>query len=798
MKKVLAILLAAVMLLSLTATAANAEGEPASKITEKLANKIAEAAQDEKLPVAVTADLSVSAEVREGFELRAAEQAGVELEEYDNYINNYNGDPGGISQEEKEQRDEYRARWQNFESTLYSLLKDVRIEKINAVLDASGADIDAMDGGYYTTGCLLLPKRIMLTAAQINALAELDLVTSLDVSTYRDPVSAQKDMSKIITEELAARLDEVGEDERVSVCIQYGIYNSPYRLVGNDNSYEPADQIIRETYGYKTANVNRVTEFELWRKRNSARTLIKTDFYQNYSSPLRLKTLALNEDDTYVYDENGTPNIELLNLTKSKLYEIIQNDNVTSVSLVDPYGNPPVPDEPEAGYFIVGTMTNWELDPGYNLKYYESNNGSYFFEILMTPDDAFKIVYSPDGLTLDNAEYFPAGRGNAFNQENPIILKTNFYSFEFRPDCDGGITYSSIYGPRYSPQEWYYNCLFCIGYDPWVVNASAKLPNPDPEHNDPEPGYYVVGTMTDWELNKNYKFPDSQTQPGFTVATLDHGFTLRMNDKFKIAYSEDGVNITRWYPEGEGNAYNEDKHRIDNDEHYFHLYFTPYGNASALSYLDSHGDPHYGMISILYYELPTSLTLLPIPAEGELFKAKLKNDYSLSDSDFSEYEELCYHKDKDGITDWVLLKAKSAETEDQTYCDLIGNRAYIQDKQSTPFESSYAVYDAAKKEFIPLTGEIVAQYKDLGRIFDKVGEGRLIGDVDNDDELSAIDCTFIQRFATRIGNWPENDEIQNAELRSKLNMSYYSDFDRDGERDIVDATRLQRYVTAAG
>ena len=74
MKKVLAILLATVMLFSLTVTAVNAEsGDPSAKITAGLADKISSAADGEKLPVAVTADLSISAAEREVCERYAAE-----------------------------------------------------------------------------------------------------------------------------------------------------------------------------------------------------------------------------------------------------------------------------------------------------------------------------------------------------------------------------------------------------------------------------------------------------------------------------------------------------------------------------------------------------------------------------------------------------------------------------------------------------------------------------------------------------------------------------------------------------
>ena len=149
------------------------------------------------------------------------------------------------------------------------------------------------------------------------------------------------------------------------------------------------------------------------------------------------------------------------------------------------------------GYFIIGTMTDWKLDQGYRIG---DNKDTYYFTLYMEPEYSFKIVYSPDGKTLDNATYYPEGRGNAFNQEYPIILKTSFYSFIFRPTYDGGTDYI-VYGDEdyfrgNLAQTWYYNCIYIREYCQWW-NGKIDNSNPDPEHKDPEPGYYIVGTMTD-------------------------------------------------------------------------------------------------------------------------------------------------------------------------------------------------------------------------------------------------------------------------------------------------------------
>ena len=77
---------------------------------------------------------------------------------------------------------------------------------------------------------------------------------------------------------------------------------------------------------------------------------------------------------------------------------------------------------------------------------------------------------------------------------------------------------------------------------------------------------------------------------------------------------------------------------------------------------------------------------------------------------------------------------------------------------------------------------------------DELGGGRLIGDLDRDNELSVIDVTIIQRCEVNIRDYPADDEIKADDGLWRYSVKYYSDFDRDGERTILDATRLQRYL----
>ena len=63
----------------------------------------------------------------------------------------------------------------------------------------------------------------------------------------------------------------------------------------------------------------------------------------------------------------------------------------------------------------------------------------------------------------------------------------------------------------------------------------------------------------------------------------------------------------------------------------------------------------------------------------------------------------------------------------------------------------------------------------------------MLGDIDNDDDITAVDATYAQRFATMIKVPYSNDYMQ---LRG--------DVDGDGDVTVVDATYILRYSTRIG
>ena len=217
-----------------------------------------------------------------------------------------------------------------------------------------------------------------------------------------------------------------------------------------------------------------------------------------------------------------------------------------------------------------------------------------------------------------------------------------------------------------------------------------------------------------------------------------------------------------------------------------------YPEAESLSYVEN-----------APVELPTE------PKTGNLYKEKLKAQYKLSDNGassksgtLSRYSELYYHKDENGETDWALVKASTNMQAPAFLYTVIANRVFKQYEWGSPFHTGYGVYDVAQDKFFDADAVRYGDYPGFVRVFDEyaskddMDNGRLLGDMDGDDELSVIDCTLMQRCDIHISEWPAGDIIDPDGTWAYYEpLTYYSDFNRDGDRDVIDVTLLQRYVT---
>lgn len=167
---------------------------------------------------------------------------------------------------------------------------------------------------------------------------------------------------------------------------------------------------------------------------------------------------------------------------------------------------------------------------------------------------------------------------------------------------------------------------------------------------------------------------------------------------------------------------------------------------------------------------------------------------------YYEYKELYHHQNEQGETDWILLYVVGSESTPWEICGVFNHRVVSSPAECTLFSLCLGLYNVKEDVFYDLTAITdYSKYPGLADAIDLYGNGRLLGDIDNDDNLSVLDCTLIQRYEAGLNEYPANDTVafhyyvkyENTDVPLK----YYSDFNRDGERNILDTTCIQRYLT---
>ena len=101
---------------------------------------------------------------------------------------------------------------------------------------------------------------------------------------------------------------------------------------------------------------------------------------------------------------------------------------------------------PTEGYYIIGTMNEWNINNNYKLTLNETaaTTEYYFPSLALTTTSQFKVVYSADGTEKNT--YYPDGIGNNYGENGEIASDGNYTIF-FRPNGDGG-------------DDWFYNVIY--------------------------------------------------------------------------------------------------------------------------------------------------------------------------------------------------------------------------------------------------------------------------------------------------------------------------------------------------
>ena len=98
-----------------------------------------------------------------------------------------------------------------------------------------------------------------------------------------------------------------------------------------------------------------------------------------------------------------------------------------------------------SGYYLVGNMTDWQIDSSLKLEPVDESFEEFYIDFDLYTDKQFKIVYSEDGETIYDYDWFPGGMGNNYG-ENGEITEDGAYTIHFRPNYDA-------YG-------WFYECIY--------------------------------------------------------------------------------------------------------------------------------------------------------------------------------------------------------------------------------------------------------------------------------------------------------------------------------------------------
>lgn len=178
--------------------------------------------------------------------------------------------------------------------------------------------------------------------------------------------------------------------------------------------------------------------------------------------------------------------------------------------------------------------------------------------------------------------------------------------------------------------------------------------------------------------------------------------------------------------------------------------------------------------------------------EDTLYFERVK-EYNYPHEEYNSYREFCYYSDENNEEpDWVLMVCDILpEPWEYRHGALVGDRALYTCSGPGLANSSTGllVYIPRTDTFIDLVNSNVEHIIELCPDFVQVIEeneiGRLMGDVNDDDNLDILDVTYIQCALAGMYEYPL------WAIWSEPRIFSVADFDRDGGASILDATAIQ-------
>ena len=172
-----------------------------------------------------------------------------------------------------------------------------------------------------------------------------------------------------------------------------------------------------------------------------------------------------------------------------------------------------------AKYYIVGNMTNWEVNENYEMNpSLEAETEEYFYGLDLTTASQFKVV-KVEGETQT---WYPDGMGNNYG-EHGEIERDGEYTIYFRPNMDGG-------------EAWFYNCILATRHtEPERVVVGFLFP----ENGMPANGISMLGSFIDGTVELSYVEETGGYMHDHIMAVDEDKFYLRATDdvdNFLFAY----------------------------------------------------------------------------------------------------------------------------------------------------------------------------------------------------------------------------------------------------------------------
>lgn len=302
------------------------------------------------------------------------------------------------------------------------------------------------------------------------------------------------------------------------------------------------------------------------------------------------------------------------------------------------------------------------------------------------------------------------------------------------------------------------------------------------ESNENELKYYLVSYGTGI-FNEDYIMTrtDNTEYEEYVIRDVE----LYANKHFYIYSTYDGEKTIKSYP-GSRAGFPLDTSLLIETDGVYDIYFRP--NFDGGSFYDNSG----WVYNCLYVDDSKAVEK---PKEY-LYRDKFLEFCKSSSTrmvPYSTYDELYYHRDSSGEIDWALVEARSNGVNNLMGTWKIGNRIIRQVYSHYPFLCNMGIYDVKKESMFDLLDINPDDYTGFTRVYNELGVGRLVGDINNDNEISILDTTLIQRCEVGLNQYNEADIITEKDILPIT--SYYSDFNFDNERNILDTTCMQRYLS---